>query len=220
MKRYAIIVAGGTGSRMNSELPKQFLMLNGKPLLMHSIEAFAHCNCEIIVVMHKDYIDYWKQTVIEHQFNIQHIVAEGGTLRCESVQNGLNNISDEGLVAIHDAARPIITPALIEKLFDEAQQKGNAVPFLRIAESMRQIFPDNNKPVNRSEFVTIQTPQCFQTNIIQNAYSAITDRSFTDDATLAENFGVKINLVEGDRNNFKITTADDLKLAEALIGIL
>jgi 2-C-methyl-D-erythritol 4-phosphate cytidylyltransferase len=218
LKRFAIIVAGGTGSRMNAELPKQFLMLAGKPVLMHSIEKFKACGAEVIVVLHPDYMEQWKQLCNDFNFKTAHQITNGGATRSESVANGLQLATDaNAVVAIHDAARPMVTTTLINTLFEQAAIHGNAIPVLKIAESLRKISANGNETANRDEFVMIQTPQCFLLDKLLAAYSQQQGQSFTDDASLFESCGYQIHLVEGERNNFKITVADDLAIAEALL---
>ncbi len=220
LKRYAILVAGGTGSRMNSELPKQFLLLGGKPVLMHSIEKFYACGAEIILVLHQNYSALWKQLCIAHKFNVPNLITNGGATRSQSVANGLQQANDtNAVVAIHDAARPLVSKALIHALFEQAELHGNSIPALKITESMRRITALGNEHVNRDEFVTIQTPQCFLLVKLLLAYNQMQGKSFTDDASLFESCGHKINLIEGERNNFKITVADDLAVAEALLKL-
>lgn len=220
LKRYAVIVAGGTGSRMNADLPKQFLILAGKPVLMHSIEKFSACNAEVIVVLHADYSEQWKQLCRDFNFNVEHQVTNGGTTRSQSVANGLQLATDKNaVVAIHDAARPMVSTTLINSLFEQAESKSNAIPVLKIAESIRRITADGNEIANRDEYVMIQTPQCFILDKLLAAYTQQQGQSFTDDASLFESCGHKINLMEGERNNFKITVAEDLAIAEALIKL-
>lgn len=220
LKRYAVIVAGGTGSRMNADLPKQFLILAGKPVLMHSIEKFHTCNAEVIVVLHADYSEQWKQLCLDFKFNVEHQVTNGGTTRSQSVANGLQLATDKNVVvAIHDAARPMVSTTLINSLFEQAESKSNAIPVLKIAESIRRITATGNEIANRDEYVMIQTPQCFLLDKLLVAYTQQQGKSFTDDASLFESCGHKINLMEGERNNFKITVAEDLAIAEALIKL-
>lgn len=220
LKRYAVIVAGGTGSRMNADLPKQFLMLANKPVLMHSIEKFHACNAEVIVVLHADYSEQWKQLVRDFKFNVEHQVTNGGATRSQSVANGLQLATNKNaVVAIHDAARPMVSTTLINILFEQAESKSNAIPVLKIAESIRRITATGNEIANRDEYVMIQTPQCFLLDKLLAAYTQQQGQSFTDDASLFESCSHKINLIEGERNNFKITIAEDLAIAEALIKL-
>ena len=220
LKRYAVIVAGGTGSRMNAELPKQFLLLAGKPVLMHSIEKFYACEAAVIIVLHQNYVEQWKQLCTAFNFKTDHQIINGGATRSQSVANGLQLATDKNaVVAIHDAARPMVSVALINLLFAEAENKGNAIPVLKMAESIRRLTANGNEIANRDELVMVQTPQCFQLDQLLAAYEQQQGQSFTDDASLFESCGHRINLIEGERNNFKITVADDLAVAEALIKL-
>lgn len=228
MKRYAIIVAGGTGSRMKADVPKQFMLLGNKPVLQYSIEKFYACNAEVVVVLNETLIDQWKKLCIQFDIKTPHNITNGGATRSESVFNGLKKMvltsslkgaatDDETIVAIHDSARPFVSVQLIDKLFTEAATFGNAVPCINVNESLRKINADGNQIANRDEFVLIQTPQCFNFDKIYSAYVNSNALNFTDDASLYELMGNKINLVAGEKTNFKITVADDLKIGNALI---
>ena len=216
MKKTALIVAGGNGSRMESDLPKQFILLAGKPILMHTIEAFNNCNVSnIIVVLPLNQIDFWKELCTEFSFNLAHEIIAGGASRFESVQNGLVRCNEEDLVAIHDGVRPFITAEIINNSFDTAAQKGNAVAAVRLKDSIRKVDLLGNKNVNRDAYFLIQTPQTFKCNIIKDAYQAQDHINFTDDASVLEANGHAINLIPGDYKNIKITTPEDLLVAEA-----
>lgn len=216
MKKTALIVAGGNGSRMESDLPKQFILLAGKPILMHTIEAFDQCNVsDIIVVLPSNQIDFWKELCTQFSFNLAHEIIAGGASRFESVQNGLVRCNEEDLVAIHDGVRPFITAEIINNSFDTAAQKGNAVAAVRLKDSIRKVDLLGNKNVNRDAYFLIQTPQTFKCNIIKEAYQAQDHINFTDDASVLEASGHAINLIPGDYKNIKITTPEDLLVAEA-----
>ena len=216
MKKTALIVAGGNGSRMESDLPKQFILLAGKPILMHTIEAFYNCNVSnIIVVLPPNQIDFWKELCTQFSFNLSHEIVSGGASRFESVQNGLVLCNEEDLVAIHDGVRPFITAEIINNCFDVAAQKGNAVAAVRLKDSIRKVDLLGNKNVNRDAYFLIQTPQTFKCNIIKDAYQAQDHINFTDDASVLEASGHAINLIPGDYKNIKITTPEDLLVAEA-----
>jgi len=216
MKKTALIVAGGNGSRMESDLPKQFILLAGKPILMHTIEAFDQCNVsDIIVVLPSNQIDFWKELCTQFSFNLAHEIIAGGASRFESVQNGLVRCNEEDLVAIHDGVRPFITAEIINNSFDTAAQKGNAVAAVRLKDSIRKVDLLGNKNVNRDAYFLIQTPQTFKCNIIKEAYQAQDHINFTDDASVLEANGHAINLIPGDYKNIKITTPEDLLVAEA-----
>jgi len=219
MKNYALIVAGGSGSRMNSEIPKQFILLNNLPILMHSINrftAFDH-DIEIVVVLPKSQFPYWKQLCKTHNFTTPHLLIEGGETRFQSVKKGLAAIDDDGLVAIHDGVRPLVNRATINRCFETASKTGNAIPVMPVVESLRLVTPTDNKAVDRSQFVTIQTPQVFSISEIKAAYGQSFQPTFTDDATVLESTGKKIHLVEGNSENIKVTHPLDLKIAEVLI---
>ncbi len=218
MKKYAIIVAGGIGKRMSSEIPKQFLLLNGLPILMHTISQFYNYdkNISLIIVLPKEQINYWNNLCKEYNFNIKHIVIAGGKTRYFSVKNGLAIVKEEGIIAIHDGVRPLVSYETIDSCFKIAEEKGNAVPFIKVTESLRNISNKTNIAVNREEFVLIQTPQVFCSSIILNAYKKESGAEFTDDASLVEFMGEKINLVKGNEENIKITSQSDILIAEVL----
>jgi len=217
-KKFVLIVAGGSGSRMNSSVPKQFLLLVQKPLLMHTINRFAACDptIEIILVLPSSQFDYWKELCIQYNFKIPHRLVAGGIVRFESVKNGLSAIGEEGLVAIHDGVRPLVSVETIDRCYRVAAEMGNAIPVMPVIESIRMIVGNGSLPVDREKYVTIQTPQVFQVTEIKKAYESGFEPSFTDDATVLEKLGIQINLVEGNRENLKITHSTDLAIAEIL----
>jgi len=217
--QYVIITAGGSGTRMGTSIPKQFLEINGLPVIMHCIQAFLNYseNINLILVLPSKDTDYWKELCRRHQFNINHKVCVGGETRFESVKNGLELVDGDGLVAVQDAVRPLASQQLINRCFEIASLHGNAVPAIPLKDSFREISGNESRPVDRSKFVLIQTPQVFDIVQIKTAYDQAYRTSFTDDATVAESAGVKINLVEGEPSNIKITTKEDLVLAEALL---
>ncbi len=219
MEKFLIIVAGGKGKRMNSEVPKQFHVVSGKPLLMHTIELFFNYRDEIriMVVLPKPFIDFWKSLCNRYSFTIEHEVVEGGDSRFHSVKNGLEKVEDHSLVIVHDGVRPLPNNTTLHNVFTKAEKTGNAVPAVKVNESMRKLEGDDNKPVNRREYRLIQTPQAFHSHLIKKAYKQDHRDTFTDDATVVESLGVKINLVEGNYENIKITRPVDLKFAEAFL---
>jgi len=222
MKKYAIIVAGGKGVRMGNDIPKQFLELCGKPLLMHSIERFfAYDNAiSILVVLPQFQIDFWEGLCKKHRFIIPHIIIQGGDERYYSVKNGVDAISDsDSIVAIHDGVRPLVSNATIERCFAVALEKGNAIPSIGVVDSVRIEHLDKNEVVDRNKLRLIQTPQTFQTKILKDAYNQDWHSGLTDDATVIESFGYSINLVEGNRENIKVTSPIDLKLAELFLAV-
>jgi 2-C-methyl-D-erythritol 4-phosphate cytidylyltransferase len=220
MKSYAIIVAGGIGNRMQSLLPKQFLDLSGKAILWHSIEIFHSYDpsIEIIVSMHPAYIDYWKKECAKNNYSIEHRIVEGGKTRFHSVQNALTKVTEPGFVAIHDAARPLISQKFVSTLFEEAMTNKNCIPVLPVSESIRKISDDKNIPLQREKYFFVQTPQIFYSGILLKAYQQTYQPSFTDDASVVENMGYSIHTSEGLANNFKVTTLKDILLAELLLS--
>ncbi len=218
-KNYALIVAGGSGSRMNATVPKQFLLLNDKPVLMHTIERFHEYDnaMEIIVVLPESQFPLWKNLCREYKFRIQHQLVAGGSVRFESVKNGLSKIQGDGIVAIHDGVRPLVSFETIGRCFEVARLKGNAIPVMPVIESLRMIDGEKSKAVDRSSFVTIQTPQVFSVSEIKAAYNQPFSEVFTDDASVLEAAGSAINLVHGNIENIKITHPADLIFAGMLI---
>ncbi len=216
MNYYALIVAGGSGSRMNSDIPKQFLLLHQRPVLMHTIDAFYHSDLkpEIIVALHKDYFQYWKDLCNTHNFIIPHKLVEGGDERFHSVKNSLNELKEKSIVAVHDALRPLVSNDLITRAFGEAQKKGTAVAAVPSRDSIRQLQNDKTIALDRKTIYIIQTPQVFGSDILKQAYQQDFDSSFTDDASVVERAGVNINLIEGELSNLKITYPEDLRVAE------
>jgi 2-C-methyl-D-erythritol 4-phosphate cytidylyltransferase len=220
MQLFAIIVAGGSGSRMGSDVPKQFLPLNGKPILMHTIDTFASTtsSIEIILVLPKSQISYWESLCIQHEFTTAHQVVIGGETRFQSVKNGLSHINViDGLVAIHDGVRPLISKEIIGNTYKAAEKFGSAVAAVPIKDSIRKIEGKQNAAVERNQFWAIQTPQTFKLGVIKKAYQTTFNPSFTDDATVIEKDGNSIHLVHGDYKNIKITTQEDLIIASAFL---
>ncbi|MFC2104059.1 2-C-methyl-D-erythritol 4-phosphate cytidylyltransferase [Bacteroidota bacterium] len=222
MKRFVIVVAGGSGERMASSVPKQFLKVNNEIILMKSIESFYKFDStlDIILALPEIHISYWNDLCKKHNFNINHIVVNGGETRYYSVKNALEKISSDGIVAIHDAVRPLVSQSTIEQVFEIATINGNAVPYIDVIDSIRIVESNANHPVDRNKYKLIQTPQAFDCRIIKKAYKQEWDSTFTDDASVVEKLGVKINLVPGNQENIKITSQLDLKIAEALSNYL
>lgn len=218
IKKYAIIVAGGSGSRMESELPKQFLNINGKPILMHSMEKFAVEDIELILVLNVDYHEYWQKLCKEHLFTLSHHLVKGGRNRFESVKNGLAKVTEKALVAVHDAVRPLVKQEDILKAYQQAELNGNAVLVVRSKDSIRRMENEKSRAVPRDEFYLVQTPQVFQSEMLKKAYKEEFRNDFTDDASVVEHMGISIHLVEGDSSNIKITYPDDLLIAQALLS--
>lgn len=220
MKKFALIVAGGNGSRMKTEIPKQFLEINNRPVLMHTFDTFFKydSNIEFVLVLPKNQIESWKSLCEKHRFNIKYKIAFGGETRFDSVKNGLELIPDEGIVFIHDGVRPLVSEKTIENCFETALNKGNALPVIQVSESVRMVEGSENFPVDRSKYFLVQTPQTFKTQLIKKAYQQVNSNSFTDDATVFESCGETIHLVDGNRENIKITFPEDLVYAEILLN--
>jgi len=219
MNKYAIIVAGGKGIRMNSDLPKQFIELNGLPLLMHTFNAFHFfdSSIEFILVLPEYQIPVWEELCVKYNFNIEHKIIIGGETRFHSVKNGLSLIEDDGIVFIHDGVRPLVSSTTISNCYKTALEKGNALPVISQSESLREIRDNSNISVDRSRYFSVQTPQTFRVSLIKNAYEQPYSEHFTDDATVLESKGFAINMVEGNRQNIKITYPEDIIIAEALL---
>ena len=213
MKKVALIVAGGKGERMNSEVPKQFLLLNNVPILMHTIKRFSHFE-EIVLVLPKTQFDSWDKLCKDTNFNKNHILVEGGENRFQSVKNGLEKIDAEVVVAIHDGVRPLISKTLINRLVAETKKGIGVIPIVPIKDSMRKIEGENSKHIDRSNLYQVQTPQCFISADIKAAYTQEFSEHFTDDASILENAGGKIATILGEKKNLKITTEEDLQIAK------
>ena len=219
MTRQAIIVAGGRGTRMNNEVPKQFLPLCGKPIVMHTLETFYNFDphIEIILVLPEHLIAYWQNVCVEHQFNIPHHIVAGGQERFYSVKNGLVFAKPNALIAIHDGVRPFVSHSTLERCFAQAELQGNAIPAMPLVDSIREVKEHENQIVDRTKLRAIQTPQVFQSQIITKAFEQPFSPTFTDDASVVEAYGEKIHLVEGNVENIKLTTPFDLLIGEALL---
>lgn len=218
---YAVIVAGGAGTRMGTALPKQFLELVGKPVLYHTLRAFADAmpRVHIILVLPAHQLSY-AQMVLQGfgDARIDVELVAGGETRFHSVQAGLRSVSESALVAVHDGVRCLATPDLIRRCFAQAQGLGSAIPAVPIADSIRKISGEETKPIDRSQLRAVQTPQTFRASILLPAYGQAWREDFTDEATVVEASGGRIHLIEGERANLKITTPDDLILAEAILS--
>lgn len=223
MKKYVIIVAGGKGLRMGGEVPKQFLPIGGEPVLMRTVETFYQTDTEtgIVLVLPQEQQSYWKNLCCQYDFRIPYILADGGCTRFHSVRNGLQVIPDEdsdSLIAVHDGVRPFVSPRVIQECFEAATRWGAVVPVLDMVDSVRQLSEDGSSmAVDRSCLKLVQTPQTFRADILKNAYRQEFTERFTDDASVVEASGVSVALVSGNRENIKITTPFDLKIAEALL---
>ena len=221
MKEFAVIVAGGTGQRMNSSTPKQFLLLAGEPVLFHTIRAFHSYSkeLEIIVVLPGDQRTTWDDLQAEYNFAIPHSVVDGGNTRTESVKNGLSHVADNALVAIHDGVRPMIDSQTIANSFSVAKESGSAVVAVAAKDSIRKMSEGGeSEAVDRSRYRLVQTPQTFQSSLIKSAYALVASDNYTDDASVLEAAGHPITLIEGNYRNIKITTPEDIAIAQALIN--
>jgi 2-C-methyl-D-erythritol 4-phosphate cytidylyltransferase len=220
MKKYAIIVAGGRGTRMGSELPKQFLLVNGKPVLYFSLKTFleAYDDIEIILVLPLDFENKGRLILDEFFPGKKIMITGGGDTRFQSVKNGLQFVKRRSIVFVHDAARCLVSTALIHRCYEVAMRSGNAIPAILSKDSVRIKTEHGNKRVDRDHVMLVQTPQTFQSDILLKAYQTEFREAFTDEATVAESTGISINLVEGEENNFKITGPADLWLAGKIMS--
>lgn len=214
MKRYAIIVAGGSGTRMQGAMPKQFLDLSGKPILMHTLERFHRPGIEIILVLHSGFHDYWKQQCLSHNFHVPHLLIGGGKSRAESVRNGLELTVQPSVIAVHDAVRPFISPVFLERLYSEAEAHGTAIPVLPVKETLRQLTAEGSITVDRDQYRLVQTPQVFKSEILHEAFENEGYDRFTDEASLVESMSnCSLHLTAGEETNIKLTVPADLYLA-------
>lgn len=218
MKTTIIITAGGIGKRMRSSIPKQFLLLGGKPVLMHSIERFASLDdVQLLVTLPSEWWTYWQELCQKHTFTIPHVLVEGGIERYDSIKNALTRATGD-LIAVHDGVRPLVGVETIQNCLKLAHEKGAAIPALPLKESIRKGSLEESISQNRSEFYSVQTPQCFKRDILLKAYQLPFTNDITDDASLVEKAGFPIFLTLGNEENIKITTPMDLKMGEVLVG--
>ena len=219
MKKIAVIVAGGNGRRMNTELPKQFLLLNGKPVLYYTINTFlnSYSDIEIILVLPEDHIAAGKE-IIDAWFDSSRVtIAAGGRTRFHSVQNGLELITEESIIFVHDGVRCLLSSELIHRCYSAAMENGSAIPVIDSKDSVRMVKGDSNEAIERSRIKLVQTPQTFHSKILLPAFKIDFKDKFTDEATVVEAFGLKVYLTEGEENNIKITRPSDLLIAEKLV---
>lgn len=219
---YIIIVAGGKGTRMGTDLPKQFLTLGGKPMLMHTIQRFYDYDSKlnIILVLPHEQQEYWRQLCENNQFEIKHTIVDGGATRFESSKNGLAVIPDDadGVVGIHDGVRPFVSFETIERCYETARDEYAVIPVMPVTDTLRYIDSQGGgKNVLRSDYRIVQTPQTFDINLVKKAFELPYQESFTDDASVVEALGCTVGMVDGNRENIKITTPFDLIIAETLI---
>lgn len=219
MTEYVLIVAGGKGVRMGTELPKQFLPVGGKPVLMRTMEAFYTYNrdIQIIVVLPHSQRNFWTELCEKHHFVLPHRVTDGGETRFHSVKNGLELVSGPALIGVHDGVRPFVSQEVIARCYREAALRKAVIPVIDVVETVRHLLPEGSVTVNRSEYKLVQTPQVFDASLLKQAYRQPYVSGFTDDASVVEAMGQPVVLVEGNRENIKITTPFDLQIASALV---
>jgi len=227
--KYAIIVAGGSGSRMKSDLPKQFLLLEDRPVVMHTLEKFANSKSkpQLILVLHPDMFSVWEDLCRNHHFEIPHSVIAGGYTRFQSVRNGIDYIAkqqpgllENTLIAIHDAARPVVTPTIIDSCYEQTTRFQATVLAVRSTNSVRQGNDVENKAVDRENIWIVQTPQTFRGDLLHEAFLQEELPSFTDDASVVEKLGYNIHLIPGDYRNIKITFPEDIAIAQFYLNSL
>ena len=219
-KRSALIVAGGVGNRMQSPIPKQFLELNKKPILFHTLEKFYQFDekIQLVLVLPDHQMNYWEKLCKEYKFKVKHTLVAGGETRFDSVSNGLKHIPDDHFVAIHDGVRPMVSMQVVNRCFRVASKSGSAIPVITLNESLRQVDDESSNIIDRDQIRIVQTPQTFKADLIKSAYKLENRPEFTDDASVYEANGGHVKLVSGNRENIKITQPLDLKVAEALIS--
>ena len=218
---YAVIVAGGKGLRMGASIPKQFLAVNGLPVLMHTIKRFREYDhaLRIILVLPKEQHEYWKELCKNHHFTDAYAVTDGGETRFHSVKNGLDMIPDDtdGVVGVHDGVRPFPSVDVIRRCYETARTAKAVIPVVPVVETLRHIIgQDDTETVPRGDFRLVQTPQTFDIQLLKRAYGQPYQDGFTDDASVVESIGQRITLVEGNRENINITTPFDLRIARIL----
>jgi 2-C-methyl-D-erythritol 4-phosphate cytidylyltransferase len=219
MKKIALIVAGGNGSRMNSNIPKQFLLLKNKPVLYYSIKAFleAYDDINIVLVLPDEHIAKGQEIIDGFFDSSKFKITGGGRTRFHSVKSGLSLINEESIIFVHDGVRCLLSKDLIHRCYDAAVEFGTAVPVVDSSDSIRMVTKTGNKIVDRNKIKLVQTPQTFHSKILLPAFAIDYKEKFTDEASVVEEFGIRINLVEGEKNNIKITTPRDLDLAGVLL---
>ena len=222
---YVIIVAGGSGARMGASIPKQFLELGGIPILRRSIELMTSAlpSAKIITVLPQEYIPYWEEYCLKANFSVPQMIVKGGITRFHSVKNALAKVHDGAIVAVHDAVRPLVSTQLVQDLVNKAAETGSAIPVIPAIDTLRILkvrdgeLHSSDETIDRSRIYAVQTPQVFYSEILSNAYQQAFDTAFTDDASVVERNKIPLSYVLGERFNIKITTAEDLFLAEAII---
>lgn len=221
MDKYAIIVAGGKGVRMGNAMPKQFLPLGGKPVLYHTLKAFrdAYRDIKLVLVLPKEHLSYAQMVLKAFEERIDISLLTGGQTRFHSVQNGLKAVSGKSVIFVHDGVRPLVSPGLIRACYEQAVEKGSAIPAIPVADSLRIIGSAGSEPVDRQNIRCIQTPQTFRSEILLPAFEQKYREEFTDEATVVEEYGGEVQLIEGEKSNIKLTTPADMDMAEAWLKI-
>ena len=213
MQKVALIVAGGKGERMNADIPKQFLLLNGTPILIHTLKQFSHFE-EIVLVLPYSQFEYWRELCSTYNFTQKHVLVAGGTSRFYSVKNGLEKIDENSVIAIHDGVRPLISTKLIDSLITKTKNGVGIIPIVPLKDSIRKVEGENSTHLDRSNLYKVQTPQCFLSKDIKEAYTQEFSDTFTDDASVFEAKGRgRITTLLGEEKNLKITTKEDLTIA-------
>ncbi len=220
MEKYVIIVAGGSGKRMGGEVPKQFMLVAGRPILMHTVEAFTRTSSDFkfILVLPEEHFSTWNTLCNEYKFSVPMQMVAGGKERFFSVKNALAHVPNGALVAVHDGVRPFVSKDTIIEAFEVAEKNGSAVPVIDEVDSLRRVSDGASQAVNRAEYKRVQTPQVFQSTILKKAYNQEFSSFFTDDASVVESISEKITLTSGNVENIKLTTPHELLLAEALVN--
>ncbi len=220
MNKYAIIVGGGTGTRMGGNLPKQFMLLNAKPVLYYTLKTFfeSYDDLQIILVLPLEYTDMG-QEIIDAYFDKERVrITAGGNTRFQSVKNGLALVDKEAIIFVHDAVRCLLSKELIHRCYRQAVESGTAIPAVVAKDSIRLVTEEGNEAIDRNKVMLVQTPQTFHSKIILPAFQIDYKDRFTDEATVAESYGIKVSLVEGEENNIKITRPIDLVIAAKILG--
>ncbi len=219
MKKYAVIVAGGSGSRMLAPVPKQFLLLNNKPVLFYTINVFlkTYSDLHVILVLPEDHVSKGQEVIDAYFDNSRITICQGGRTRFHSVQNGLSLIHDESIIFVHDGVRCLLTKDLVERCYMEAERSGSAIPVTTSKDSVRLLTGEEHTALDRNEVKLVQTPQTFHSRILLPAFKIDYKEKFTDEATVVEAFGIKVSLIQGEESNVKITTPGDMFFAEQII---
>lgn len=219
MEKYAVIVAGGKGLRMGNAMPKQFLPLLGMPILAHTLKAFnkAFDDIKIVLVLPQDQLSYTQMILAAFDERLDLTIVTGGETRYHSVQNGLKAVSGESIVFVHDGVRPLVSTDLIQRCYNDALKYGSAIPAIPVVDSMRVVDGEDSKPIDRSALRIIQTPQTFHSEVLLPAFQQPYSDEFTDEATVVEAIGTRVHITEGERSNIKVTTPEDMHIAEALL---